>query len=236
MSVYREEEEDADKTPERIIIKNTFIEIEEVCKPLARSRSWCGAGYSARDNAPGHSASHSNSALNICFASQSFTSGKRNTVTDAGRPGTSPASSSQGFPEDEDIAVISWPLVHRSRTDHEANNCKPCKFHISHHGCAKGPSCEFCHLPHPKKKRARPSKHARDQCREMLKMVETAFSDDPNMKTMMMAEISKENEYFRRLAKWESEPPRTRCLEDEQAEKAGPCGPKILSRNKYCTR
>lgn len=201
---------------------------------MARSRSWCGAGCSARDNAPGHSPSHSSGALIKNFASRSFTTGDWSPVTDAGQTGTSHASSSTGgFPEDQDFSVHSWPLARRSYTEHEINTCKPCKFYVTQQGCAKGPKCEFCHLPHPRKKRARPSKHARDQCREMLRMVERAFTDDTDTKNMMMAEISKENEYFRRLARWD-EPPRIPCLEAEQVAKAALYNKK-LSRNRYCT-
>eukprot|EP00931_Biecheleriopsis_adriatica_P011849 TRINITY_DN112937_c0_g1_i1.p1 TRINITY_DN112937_c0_g1~~TRINITY_DN112937_c0_g1_i1.p1 ORF type:complete len:273 (-),score=40.04 TRINITY_DN112937_c0_g1_i1:80-898(-) len=54
---------------------------------------------------------------------------------------------------------------------HDEGKCTPCKFQKSAKGCAKGQNCKFCHLPHQKKSRSRPSKPVRDECKRIKDML-----------------------------------------------------------------
>lgn len=94
--------------------------------------------------------------------------------------------------------------------DHELGQCRPCKFFVKE-GCEQGQSCRYCHLPHEKKsrigRRARPSKHARQQCREMKQMLEENLSGDPQLRDQIASELAKTNKYFGRLARWNDTDP-----------------------------
>eukprot|EP00930_Biecheleria_cincta_P027424 TRINITY_DN19271_c0_g1_i2.p1 TRINITY_DN19271_c0_g1~~TRINITY_DN19271_c0_g1_i2.p1 ORF type:complete len:309 (-),score=48.11 TRINITY_DN19271_c0_g1_i2:262-1188(-) len=95
-------------------------------------------------------------------------------------------------------------------TPHSLGTCTPCKFAKSSKGCRRGTDCEFCHLSHHKRKRARPSKGARQRCREMHRLLEEVFGNNPEQKAMITAEIASRNDYFRRLSSWSPEEVSTR--------------------------
>lgn len=86
--------------------------------------------------------------------------------------------------------------------EHELGQCTPCKsFLNSQDGCARGAACRFCHLPHEVKHRARPSKHTRIRCQEMLAMLEEQYRDNPEEKAKILEEIGKTNPYFESLVR-----------------------------------
>lgn len=62
---------------------------------------------------------------------------------------------------------------------HAQGNCRPCHFVHTPLGCDTGANCEFCHLPHCKTGRTRPSKMKRKQQQQFFMMAEEAKSMDP---------------------------------------------------------
>ncbi|CAK0871901.1 unnamed protein product [Prorocentrum cordatum] len=62
----------------------------------------------------------------------------------------------------------------RGAATHATGNCKPCIYHNASSGCARGVSCKFCHEPHERKQRARPSKATRLQCKKLAENFGTA--------------------------------------------------------------
>lgn len=86
--------------------------------------------------------------------------------------------------------------------EHELGQCTPCKsFLNSQEGCLRGDACRFCHLPHEVKHRARPSKHTRIRCQEMLAKLEDQYKDSPEEKARIQEEIGKTNPYFDSLVR-----------------------------------
>ncbi|CAK0893033.1 unnamed protein product [Prorocentrum cordatum] len=55
-----------------------------------------------------------------------------------------------------------------NEAQHAIGACKPCLFHGTEAGCAKGRACRFCHLPHAAKRRARPSRAEGMRCKQLV--------------------------------------------------------------------
>ncbi|CAK0905979.1 unnamed protein product, partial [Prorocentrum cordatum] len=56
---------------------------------------------------------------------------------------------------------------------HAAGVCRPCVYFRTGSGCSNGSGCGFCHLPHAAKRRARPSKAVREQCKARVAMLDS---------------------------------------------------------------
>eukprot|EP00435_Cladocopium_sp_Y103_P005417 s914_g1.t2 len=50
-------------------------------------------------------------------------------------------------------------------------SCKPCFYMFNKKGCHFGRSCLYCHMDHVKKKKERPPKMVRQECRELANQV-----------------------------------------------------------------
>lgn len=187
------EEEYADAATNRLIVKNTFLDLVDIDseaphKSLKRSQSWCGAGSSASDTTSGDSFDHKAPPASEDTSKCICDAGSGNGV--AGEQADTLSTSAWGFHQGPASDHPGCLPPRRSEIDQFAG------------ACFKGPGSDFYHLPHEKKKRrARPSKYARAECRAMIKMVEDTFAADPSMKSAKMAEITKENEYLRKLAR-----------------------------------
>ncbi|CAE8616762.1 unnamed protein product [Polarella glacialis] len=58
--------------------------------------------------------------------------------------------------------------VYTSLDEHAKGTCKPCLFHVSRPGCARGISCQFCHSHIKRKHRVhRGSLHRKDGAAEV---------------------------------------------------------------------
>ncbi|CAK0846166.1 unnamed protein product [Prorocentrum cordatum] len=84
---------------------------------------------------------------------------------DAGR-GPGRAEDCEAAPHSE----AQWRPSGKER-QHAAGTCKPCLYFGTKRGCSNGVQCGFCHLPHAIKRRPRPSKAVREQCRKRLEML-----------------------------------------------------------------
>jgi len=68
-----------------------------------------------------------------------------------------------------ELAKLEWS---RGTERHATGKCKPCLYRNAKAGCKNGVNCMFCHAPHVKKHRVRPSKTARQQCRKFAEMLD----------------------------------------------------------------
>ncbi|CAJ1412795.1 unnamed protein product, partial [Effrenium voratum] len=60
---------------------------------------------------------------------------------------------------------------------HSNGNCKPCFYMFSKTGCNFGRSCRYCHLDHVKRKKDRPPKLVRQECKEIANQVFQSASE-----------------------------------------------------------
>lgn len=79
---------------------------------------------------------------------------------------------------------------------HASGHCTPCGF-FSSKGCIKGQACAFCHAPHAKKNRPRPSKYTRMQCRQVIEMLDVI--QNPKEKLVAGQELSAQSPYMRSI-------------------------------------
>mmetsp|Transcript_130707 Transcript_130707/g.227213 ORF Transcript_130707/g.227213 Transcript_130707/m.227213 type:complete len:145 (+) Transcript_130707:2-436(+) len=82
---------------------------------------------------------------------------------------------------------------------HASGACKPCLYLNSRVGCCIGRYCRFCHLPHPKKKRPRPCKAKRTQCKQIVNMLCTVFGPDSRQFEEASQKLSSESQYMRSI-------------------------------------
>jgi len=66
------------------------------------------------------------------------------------------------------LAIEPGSMISLGSATHDEGRCKPCVFVNTHTGCQNGSLCEFCHLPHKRKTKARPCKGKRDRYRRLL--------------------------------------------------------------------
>jgi len=62
---------------------------------------------------------------------------------------------------------------------HGTGECRPCFYSHSKKGCHFGVACVFCHGDHVKKRKARPPKHVRLECRSMAHATFDQYSEAP---------------------------------------------------------
>jgi len=63
------------------------------------------------------------------------------------------------------------------------NDCTPCFFSRRRAGCQNGSDCKFCHLPHQREHKFRPSKGKRDRFHKQLESMHKDLDD--NAKTIL---------------------------------------------------
>eukprot|EP00930_Biecheleria_cincta_P053960 TRINITY_DN3979_c1_g1_i1.p1 TRINITY_DN3979_c1_g1~~TRINITY_DN3979_c1_g1_i1.p1 ORF type:complete len:183 (-),score=32.45 TRINITY_DN3979_c1_g1_i1:347-895(-) len=170
------EEECANAATRHIIVKNTFIHYleidnEGVHKPLKRSKSWCGAGSLTSDTWRGDSMNCKVPPASQDASSRMCDAGSGTGV--AGEHADAPGTKAGIMREGEASAHQGHPSTRGYEADQQKKRGR---------------------------RRPRPSKYARAECRAMVKMVQETVASDPNMKDAKLAEMSKGNEYIRRLA------------------------------------
>ncbi|CAK0846168.1 unnamed protein product [Prorocentrum cordatum] len=112
---------------------------------------------------------------------------------DAGR-GPGRAEDCEAAPHSE----AQWRPSGKER-QHAAGTCKPCLYFGTKRGCSNGVQCGFCHLPHAIKRRPRPSKAVREQCRKRLEMLDLA--DDGGFNAEGLAQRSEALQYMHHRAR-----------------------------------
>jgi len=118
------------------------------------------------------------SAETLCSGSSTSSDGESSQETRICR-GTGSSMPAASSPPCEDIP---WPSLQRPRPPpappelppgvlslgsqlHGTGECRPCFYRHSKKGCQFGAACVFCHGDHAKKRKARPPKHVRSECR-----------------------------------------------------------------------
>lgn len=224
-----------DQAPEdtgalELVVKNTFLTLQEP-QTLRRSQSWSSSSHASTTSSHRERPAFAEAVSNLDHDSEHVlfpaTSSSSSTTSQRSRNVAGASSSSMAGPGAEqrttnwtlntntacgDEELLRWCEAPEARRwkDHELGQCKPCKF-FTKDVCEAGQSCRYCHLPHEKKsrigRRARPSKHARQQCREMKQMLEENLSGDPQLRDQIASELAKTNKYFGRLARWDDTDP-----------------------------
>lgn len=85
------------------------------------------------------------------------------------------ATNTSKYTPDAKASSDEQPALGKSANDmssHQNGGCTPCLYVNSSGGCRDGTGCRFCHEPHLKKSRPRPSKSTRQQCKSVAKMLE----------------------------------------------------------------
>jgi len=82
---------------------------------------------------------------------------------------------------------------------HASGQCRPCMWMNSSVGCSNGSSCHFCHMPHRKKNRPRPSKAHRAQCKQMVNMLQTLFTPESEQFQELSHLLAAKSGYMRSL-------------------------------------
>lgn len=96
-----------------------------------------------------------------------------------------------------DTGAERW---HAGASDlHAIGKCQPCLYANSRAGCLNGAACRFCHLSHTKKKRPRPCKAKRQQCKQIMGYIQEAFPEDSLEFQDASARLSSESTYMRSL-------------------------------------
>jgi hypothetical protein len=117
-----------------------------------RMRRWAGRSSSSRSGSAAHQDKRAGLTVVIDRAAGS----------DLDLEGRGKRDSGQA-----ELAKLEWS---RGAERHTTGNCKPCLYHNAKAGCTSGVNCKFCHAPHVRKHRARPSKATRLQCKKLAEM------------------------------------------------------------------
>eukprot|EP00931_Biecheleriopsis_adriatica_P013694 TRINITY_DN115162_c0_g1_i1.p1 TRINITY_DN115162_c0_g1~~TRINITY_DN115162_c0_g1_i1.p1 ORF type:complete len:212 (+),score=45.00 TRINITY_DN115162_c0_g1_i1:86-721(+) len=176
----------SDDDPNRpaLIVKNTFLEVDESVDEdtpsLRRSQSWSPGTHSMStpfENSPS-------------FYAEIETCSSRTSTTASVTYETSEPQEKSCTEEDSNDVPEA----------HAEGKCVPCKFFRSSVGCKKGDDCVFCHLPHAKRSRDRPKKATRDLYKRMKASL-AKQELDPETRQKLEQEISQESRYFSMLIK-----------------------------------
>ncbi|CAE7344639.1 unnamed protein product [Symbiodinium natans] len=84
---------------------------------------------------------------------------------------------------------------------HSAGQCRPCHYVFSKSGCANGTACTFCHLPHPKRFRPRPSKSKQHKCKRLAAVLDKVQADDPDGFQILVEQLGAQGGYLNTVVK-----------------------------------
>lgn len=82
---------------------------------------------------------------------------------------------------------------------HANGECKPCLYLDTKTGCMNGDDCSFCHFPHARKHRPRPSKAKRNQCKQLIDILQTSFEPGTNEYATVQNHLASQSSYMRAL-------------------------------------
>lgn len=101
---------------------------------------------------------------------------------------------------------------------HEQGTCQPCLYANSKSGCLNGAACRFCHFPHSKKKRPRPCKAKRQQCKQIVNYIQANFAEDSPEFQDASARLSMGSSYMRSLFGIALQAGENQALEDAEPD------------------
>lgn len=106
-----------------------------------------------------------------------------------------------GEEEEQEDALGEEDLVQPSKgsAQHYAGTCRPCLYMNTQVGCRNGADCNFCHVPHKRKRRARPSKATRMQCKQLVAMLDSVYGEDDAQVTQAAENLAADSAYMRSI-------------------------------------
>jgi len=104
-----------------------------------------------------------------------------------------------GYDDDEGIGAVQHsaykiPTAEQS-SFHAAGQCSPCRFLFSKKGCQIGSECKYCHMPHEKPTKSRPSRDKRARCKKFA----DALDADPDMRVYTAEHLSAMGTYLQKI-------------------------------------
>jgi len=122
----------------------------------------------------------------------------------AARPGSGTGARSEsggedGEDEDQEVAEEVLMKASKGSAQHFAGICRPCLYMNTQVGCRNGVDCKFCHVPHKRKRRARPSKATRMQCKQLVAMLDSAYGDDDSQVVQAAETLAADSAYMRSI-------------------------------------
>ncbi|CAE7799234.1 unnamed protein product [Symbiodinium sp. CCMP2592] len=86
--------------------------------------------------------------------------------------GQSPCmSSTWRDPSEQDLPDLPEDIPTVGSLWHAEGTCRPCFYVFSKSGCHFGRSCKYCHMDHAKRKKERPPKMVREECKQIAQEV-----------------------------------------------------------------
>lgn len=87
-----------------------------------------------------------------------------------------------------------------SEVHDRGGECRPCLYVNTLAGCFNGAECKYCHICAPKKTRQmRHCKAKRDQCKNIVNMMDKVFSPGTEELSEVTDRLSNQNAYMRRV-------------------------------------
>jgi len=100
--------------------------------------------------------------------------------------------------EGQDVAEEASPKFSQGNAQHLAGACKPCLYVGTRTGCSLGVDCKFCHEPACKRKRrARPSKTTRMQCKQLVARLHAGHGEDDSLVAQAAETMAADSAYMR---------------------------------------
>lgn len=104
-----------------------------------------------------------------------------------------------GYDDDEGIGAVQHsaykiPSAEQSSL-HAAGQCSPCRFLFSKKGCQIGSECKYCHMPHEKPTKSRPSRDKRARCKKFA----DALDADPDTRVYTAEQLSAMGTYLQKI-------------------------------------
>mmetsp|Transcript_61736 Transcript_61736/g.172432 ORF Transcript_61736/g.172432 Transcript_61736/m.172432 type:complete len:360 (-) Transcript_61736:23-1102(-) len=102
--------------------------------------------------------------------------------------------------EEPEVAEEAALKLSKGSAQHLPGSCKPCLYVVTPAGCSLGVNCEFCHEPAcRRKRRARPSKTTRMQCKQLVAMLDSAYGDDDSQVVQAAETLAADSAYMRSI-------------------------------------
>jgi len=100
--------------------------------------------------------------------------------------------------EEPEVAEEAALKLSKGSAQHLPGSCKPCLYVVTPAGCSLGVNCEFCHEPAcRRKRRARPSKTTRMQCKQLVARLHAGHGEDDSLVAQAAETMAADSAYMR---------------------------------------
>jgi len=102
--------------------------------------------------------------------------------------------------EEPEVAEEAALKLSKGSAQHLPGSCKPCLYVVTPAGCSLGVNCEFCHEPAcRRKRRARPSKTTRMQCKQLVARLDDGQGEDASQVARAAQTMAADSAYMRSI-------------------------------------